>query len=190
MTRKHGVLPQVGYPPLPPTLLKVTRISSETTSVGGSVKPRPLGRFKTRARMRSQSGSGSTARQGSPRKERVSSDVAPKENNDARSPGDGDIGLRGQRWAGLEEVGCGWGHECRGSEGRAASGKDLGREGLNCASITGRGGAARMWAGLKQRGGRSGPLVALGIRRVCLVIRGCHSCTPLSLLKGSLLENG
>jgi hypothetical protein len=47
------------------------------------------------------------------------------------------------------------------SESRAVCWNDLGREGLNCASIAGKGGATRMWAGLKQRGGRSGPLVAL-----------------------------
>lgn len=39
------------------------------------------------------------------------------------------------------------------SESRAVGGNDLGREALNCASIAGRGGATRMWAGLKQKAG-------------------------------------
>lgn len=81
----------------------VTRISSETTSLEGSVKPRLLGRFRTRVRIRSQSGSGSTSKPREPQEGMGQLRCSPtKENNVGRLPGDGAIGLRCQQWAGLK----------------------------------------------------------------------------------------
>lgn len=63
LTPKHGDLPH--YPPLPPSLLKVTRISVETTSLEGSVKPTLLGRFSASIRSQLDSGSANLPRESS-----------------------------------------------------------------------------------------------------------------------------
>lgn len=54
-----------------------------------------------------------------------------------------------------------------------AEGRNDMREGLNCASIVGRGGATRMWAGLKQRGRPSDPL---GLLRLHYPAGFCRDC--------------
>lgn len=109
LTPKLGALPH--YPPVPPHLLQVTRISAETTSLVGSVKPRLLGRVRVTARVRSHFDSGTASRTREPSREWISP-----------SPQRGTMSPTSRRWryrterprvGGAGEVNCGWGYECR-----------------------------------------------------------------------------